>query len=103
MVIAVSDGVPGTRETTKIEIMATRVAEGRFTTLPFVRKLAVLIRPILSAIEVLVTGFIQSPRAGYALHRWSVSRTGASPGPRFGRTLEPCDAFPFGEHSPGPS
>ena len=58
MVIAVTDGVPGTRETTKIEIMATRVAEGRFTTLPFVRKLAVLIRPILPAIEVLVTGFI---------------------------------------------
>ena len=46
MVIAVSDGVPGTRETTKIEIITTaavaaRVAEGRFTTLPFVRKLAV--------------------------------------------------------------
>ena len=62
IVIAVSDGVPGTRETTKIEIITTaaaaaRVAEGRFTTLPFVRKLAVLIRPILSAIEVLVTGF----------------------------------------------
>ena len=70
MVIAVSNGVPGTRETTKIEIITTaavvaaaavtaRVAEGRFTTLPFVRKLAVLIRPILPAIEVLVTGFSQ--------------------------------------------
>ena len=63
MVIAVSDGVPGTWETTKIEIITAvvtaRVAEGRFTTLPFVRELAVLIRPILPAIEVLVTGFIQ--------------------------------------------
>ena len=84
MVIAVSDGVPGTRETIKIEIITTaavvaaaavvtaRVAEGRFTTLPFVRKLAVLIRPILPAIEVLVTGFSQFTRFQDVLERFSI-------------------------------